>query len=69
MCKPYLDYQKINPNTQLMIVADCQSGCTNVNSIYYQYKISKLWNIVKNDAQVKWIPCTSYNATNSSLSN
>ena len=59
MCSPYLDYQKINPNTQLMIISECIDGCSgsSITSLSFQFKISKEWNIISNDPQKKWLAC------------
>jgi hypothetical protein len=65
MCSPFRDYQKVNPNTQLMIISECVSGCTDVSSIFYQFTVSKEWNINQDDPQKKWISCVN----NASLGN
>jgi hypothetical protein len=30
MCKPYLDYQKVNMNEELMIIGQCNQDCDNL---------------------------------------
>jgi hypothetical protein len=59
MCKPFIDNQKLNPNTQLMIIAECSEGCIGsvVNSFYFS--IFKEWKFDQNDPQIKWIECIS----------
>jgi hypothetical protein len=59
MCKPFIDNQKVNPNTQLMIIAECSEGCIGsvVNSFYFS--IFKEWKFDQNDTQIKWIECIS----------
>jgi hypothetical protein len=59
MCKPYLDYQKINPNTQLMVIADCIQSCNDAIVTNYHFSIFIEWNFNLNDPQKKWIECIS----------
>ena len=54
MCKPYLDYQKVNPNEELMIIGECKEGCDNVTG--YHFSIFKEWNT---GSATNWIECTS----------
>ena len=66
MCSPYLDYQKINPNTQLMVIGECIDGCSDpsISNINYFFTIYEEWNIVANDPQKKWIQCVSNTSGN-----
>ena len=57
MCFPEKDYQKINPNTQLMVIAECLSGCFDANKTSFQFFVSQQWTIGTNDPQMKWIEC------------
>ena len=57
MCQPHLDYQKINPNTQLMIIAECNQGCIDTVIINYEFSIFKEWEVITNDPQKKWVEC------------
>jgi hypothetical protein len=57
MCFPEKDYQKINPNTQLMVIAECASSCFDSTTATFQFSVSQQWNIVTDDPQLKWIEC------------
>jgi hypothetical protein len=59
MCKPFIDYQKINPNTQLMLIAECTEGCIDSAIHGYHFSIFKEWKIYQNDPQIKWVECIS----------
>ena len=59
MCTPFIDYQKINPNTQLMVIAECTQGCIDSVVTSYYFSIFKEWQIKKNDPQKKWVECIS----------
>lgn len=71
MCTPFLDYQKINPNTQLTIIAECISGCfePDITSFSNLFSISQEWVI---ESRKKWMECVpntmSTNFFNSKLS-
>ena len=56
MCKPYLDYQKVNPNEELMIIGECNEGCDNVVINGYHFSIFKQWTI---GSEIRWIECIS----------
>jgi hypothetical protein len=56
MCQPHLDYQKINPNEELMIIGECKDGCDNVIVNNYHFSISKQWII---GPEIRWIECIS----------
>lgn len=58
-CIPYRDYFRINPNTQLMIMADCKQGCVNASTISYQYRVYRKWLLSDSDTQEKWIECST----------
>ncbi len=60
MCSPYNGYQKINPQTQLMIIAECTYGCTDDMTLRYKFGISTEWKINPNDTKIKWIECVNY---------
>ena len=57
MCKPYFEYQKINPNTQLMVIADCIQDCNDPIVTNYHFSIFIEWDFSLNDPQKKWIEC------------
>ena len=50
---------RINPSTQLMIIASCSEGCENVESINYEYNVYRKWNFTSNDPQEKWVVLTN----------
>jgi hypothetical protein len=56
MCQPNVDYQKINPNEELMIIAECKDGCDNVVVNHYYFSILKQWII---GSETSWIECIS----------
>ncbi len=56
MCQPHLDYQKVNPNEELMIIGECKDGCDNVIVNNYHFSISKQWII---GSEIRWIECIS----------
>lgn len=59
MCKPFSDYQKINPNTQLMVISECIQDCFSESEINYSFTISQEWTI-KNTYDKKWIQCVDF---------
>ncbi len=56
MCKPHLDYQKVNPNQELMIIGECKDDCNNVVVNNYYFSIFKEW---KTGSVTNWIECIS----------
>jgi hypothetical protein len=56
MCQPNVDYQKINPNVELMIIGECKDGCDNVVVNHYHFTIFKQWII---GSEIRWIECIS----------
>ncbi len=68
MCKPFLDYQKINPNTQKIIIGDCVKGCyePNINKFLHTYSIYQEWIV---DSRQKWIECVDLNSGLSGIKN
>jgi hypothetical protein len=56
MCKPYLDFQKVNPNQELMIIGECKDQCNNVVVNNYYFCIFKEW---KTGSVTNWIECIS----------
>jgi hypothetical protein len=56
---------KINPNTQLNLIGNCESGCEEINRIEYIYTVYKYWSFSGNfdDFQEKWLPFTDINST------
>ena len=67
MCTPFLDYQKINPNTQKIIIGDCVKGCyeSSVSSFSHTYTIYQEWIV---DSRQKWIECVNIDSNSSSTS-
>ena len=66
-CVAHGDSVTINPNTQLIITGVCLNGtCDNVNSIKYQYYLSKSWKFPTGDIQEKWFP---YPVNNTDVTN
>ena len=58
MCSPNLEYQHINPSTQVALNSDCDGECRSLRSMR--------WNIYQgvNDSKVAivhWTPFTSSN--------
>jgi hypothetical protein len=63
-CKPYENYVKINPNTQLNLIGNCESGCEAINRIDYLYNVYKYWSFSVNyDFQEKWLSFAEMNTT------
>ena len=56
MCKPHLDYQKVNPNQELMIIGECKDGCDDVVVNNYYFSIFKE---LKTGSVTNWIECIS----------
>jgi hypothetical protein len=54
MCTPHLDYQKVNPNQELMIIGKCKDGCNDVVVNNYYFRIFKEW---KTGSVTNWIEC------------
>jgi hypothetical protein len=66
LCKPYSDFQKINPNKELMIIAECSQNCyfANIENFHY-YTIYKQWSFGSDDLEEKWVECISNQTGNS----
>ncbi len=65
MCIPYSDFQKINPNKELMIIAECSQGCNNAKIENFHYTIYKQWSFGSDDLEEKWVECISNQTGNS----
>jgi hypothetical protein len=61
MCEPYLDYQKVNMNEELMIIGQCNQCCDNVVVNSFHFSIFKEWNI---GSKIKWVECISNKTSN-----
>ena len=61
MCRPHLNFQKVNPNSELMIIAECaQDDCLG-NVTNYHFSIFKEW-VIDSNHQTLWIECNSNQA-------
>ena len=63
MCKPYLSYVKINPNTALTLTGSCLKYCDNLldQQLHYKYTVYKYWSVANTDVDIqeKWYPYAS----------